>query len=222
MIVIGLVGRIGAGKSTVARRFAEHGATVVDADRHAHEALDDPEVVREIIARFGSDMLDGAGRIDRGRLAREVFGTTSGQGAALDALEAIVHPRVRARVAAAIAEARGRETAAGRPRAVVLDVPLLVQSGWDGLCTHLVVVKCAQPMRRARLAARGWSDDQIADRDRAWERRFRPPVASPTTWTVDASGDPSYTSSQVDRIWQAVQESRDSPPAGPAAPAWGS
>lgn len=222
MIVIGLVGRIGAGKSTVARRFAAHGATVVDADRQAHEVLDEPAVVAEIAARFGPGVLASGGRVDRGRLGREVFGPTPGQRAALEALEAIVHPPVRRRVAAAIEEERAREAAEGRPRAVVLDVPLLMQAGWDELCTHLVVVECDQAARRARLAARGWSDEQIAARDLAWERGFRLPDAGPTTWTVDASGDPSYTSFQVDRIWQAVDGPRGSPPTGPAAPAWGS
>lgn len=222
MIVIGLVGRIGAGKSTVARRFAAHGAVVVDADRHAHEVLDDREAIGEIAARFGAGVLDGAGRVDRRRLAGIVFGSAPGQQESLEALEAIVHPRVRLRVAAAIAEERARDPAAGRRSAVVLDVPLLVQAGWDALCTHLVVVECEEAVRRARLAARGWSNEQITARDRAWERGFRLPDAGPTTWTVDASGDPSYTFEQVDRIWLAVQGPTGSPPAGPSAPAWGS
>ena len=204
MIVIGLVGRIGAGKSTVARRFAAHGATVVDADAHAHAVLDDPDVVAEIAARFGAGVRDATGRIDRSRLADEVFGAEDDQAGGLEALEAIVHPRVRIRVAAAIAEARARDLA-GPIQAVVLDVPLLVQAGWDSLCTHLVVVECEQGVRQARLAARGWSQDQIAARDRAWERGFRPPPAQSTTWTVDASGDRSYTEGQVDRIAGGLQ-----------------
>lgn len=213
MIVIGLIGRIGAGKSTVARRFAVHGATVVDADAVAHAVLDEPDVVAEIAARFGARVCDATGRIDRSRLADEVFGAAAEQAGGLEALEAIVHPRVRLRVAAAIAEARARDPA-GPVRAVVLDVPLLVQAGWDSLCTHLVVVECEQGVRRARLAARGWSAEQIAARDRAWERGFRPPPAASTTWTVDASGDRTYTDSQVDRIWQAVSGPSGSSPGG--------
>ncbi|MFM7183415.1 MAG: dephospho-CoA kinase [Planctomycetota bacterium] len=213
MIVIGLVGRIGAGKSTVARRFAEHGAAVVDADLLAHEALDEPGVVAAIAERFGTGVVEAAGRIDRSRLAREVFGPAPRHAAALEALEAIVHPRVRLRVVAAIAGIRARAASSGRPPAVVLDVPLLVQAGWDGLCTHLVVVDCEPAVRRARLAARGWSDEQIAARDRAWERGFRAPAAGPTTWSVDASGNPSYTWLQVDRIWRNVVEPQGSPPA---------
>lgn len=222
MIVIGLIGRIGAGKSSVARRFAEHGAAVVDADRLAHEVLDEPDVVAAVSARFGPAVVGPEGRIDRARLAGHVFGVEPGQAAALDALEAIVHPRVRRRVVAAIAEIRDRAGPDGGRRAVVLDVPLLVQAGWDGLCTHLVVVDCEAAVRRARLVARGWSAEQIAARERAWERGFRTPAAGPATRTVDASADPSYTFRQVDRIWHEIQEPPGSVSAGSTTPARGS
>lgn len=204
MIIIGLIGRIGAGKSTVARRFAEHGATVVDADRHAHEVLADPEVTTAIAARFGDGVIDAQGRVDRAALAARVFGGTPAHDADRAALEALVHPRVRRRLKAVLAEEAARNLPAGRRPAVVLDVPLLVQAGWSDLCTHLVVVECEESVRRLRLAGRGWSAEQIAARDRAWERGYRSPPAGPTTWAVDASGLPAYTAGQVDRIWQAI------------------
>jgi len=204
MIIIGLVGRIGAGKSTVARRFAEHGATVVDADRHAHEVLADPEVTAAIAARFGSGVIDAQGRVDRAALAARVFGGTPAHDADRAALEALVHPRVRQRLQGVLADEAARNLSGGRRPSVVLDVPLLVQAGWSDLCTHLVVVDCEESVRRLRLAARGWSAEQIAARDRAWERGYRPPPAGATTWSVDASGDPAYTAGQVDRIWQAI------------------
>jgi len=198
MIVIGLVGRIGAGKSTVARRFAEHGAAVIDADRLAHEALADPAVLGEVVARFGAAVRDAAGGIDRAALARLVFGPTPAHDAALADLEALVHPWVRRRIEAALAAASAR--------AVVLDVPLLVQAGWADLCTDLVVVHCEDPVRRGRLAARGWSPEQIAARDRAWDRKFLPPPPGRTMWSVDATGNPAYTLVHVDEIWRAILE----------------
>lgn len=204
MMIIGLVGRIGAGKSTAARRFAEHGATVVDADRHAHETLEDPQVIAELAAFFGPEVIDAHGRVDRTAVAGRVFGGTPAHDAARAALEAIVHPRVRRRLEAILADQSARNLPGGREPTVVLDVPLLVQAGWDDLCTHLVVVECEDSVRRMRLAARGWSAEQIAARDRAWERGFRTPPAGPTTWSVDASGDPAYTVAQVDRIWRAL------------------
>jgi dephospho-CoA kinase len=205
MTIIGLVGRIGAGKSTAARRFAEHGATVVDADRHAHEALEDPQVIAEVAIRFGPGVIDARGRVDRSAMAGRVFGGTPAHDADRAALEAIVHPRVRRRLEAVLANEAARNLPGGHAPTVVLDVPLLVQAGWDDLCTHLVVVECEDSVRRMRLAARGWSAEQIAARDRAWERGFHPPLAGPTTWSVDASGDPAYTVVQVDRVWQAIR-----------------
>ena len=102
MMIIGLIGRIGAGKSTVARRFAQHGATVVDADRHAHEVLEDPQVIAEVAGRFGPGVLNSLGRIDRAALAGIVFGTTPDHDTARAGLEAIVHPRVRHRQARSV------------------------------------------------------------------------------------------------------------------------
>ncbi|MFM8378328.1 MAG: dephospho-CoA kinase [Planctomycetia bacterium] len=208
MITIGLIGRIGAGKSTVARRFGERGATVIDADALAHEVLAEPDVRAEIAARFGPGVLSAAGGVDRARLAEAVFGSTPAHAAALAALEAIVHPRVHRRIEAALAAAREAAEAAGRPdEIVVLDVPLLVRAGWDRVCDHLVVVECEDAVRRERLARRGVSPEQQAAREAAWEAGSggaSPQTAASArvraTLAVDTSQDLAYTHSQVDRI----------------------
>lgn len=201
MIVIGLVGRIGAGKSTVARMFAALGAEVVDADAEAHAVLDEPEVRAAVVARFGAEVVDPAGRVSRAALAARVFGPMPDHAAALADLEAIVHPPVRTRITARLAALRAAEDVDGRRRVAVLDVPLLVQSGWDAACDRLVVVECDEEVRRARLAARGWSPEQIVGRDRAWEREVGRPSPPEKTAAVDASRDPAYTRPQVERIW---------------------
>jgi dephospho-CoA kinase len=208
MLVIGLIGRIGAGKSTVAARFAAHGGHVVDADRLAHEVLDEPDARNEIVARFGDGVLDDAGRVRRPALAALVFGDSPAQTAALRDLEAIVHPRVRGRIAAALERLRSAEAADGTARVAVLDVPLLVQAGWAETCDLIVVVECADEVRRGRLAARGLTPDQIAAREAAWQRTYAAHPAPRRKMTaVDASGDPAYTFSQVDRIWDSLQSS---------------
>ena len=159
MIVIGLVGRIGAGKSTVAGMFADRGAVVIDADAVAHEVLVEPEVVREISARFGAELIDAAGRVERRMLAGLVFGESPSHEENLRDLEAIVHPRVRSRVVAAIAACRGHRPVDGVEPIVVLDVPLLMQAGWDELCDRIVVVDCEEAVRKSRLAGvRSWSN----------------------------------------------------------------
>lgn len=204
MIVIGLVGRSGAGKSTVARMFAALGAEVIDADAFAHEVLDEPEVRAAVVARFGAEVVDPAGRVSRAALAARVFGPTHDHATALADLEAIVHPPVRTRIAARLAALRVAEDADGQRRVAVLDVPLLVQSGWDTACDRLVVVECAEQVRQARLAARGWSPEQIASRDRAWGRHAGRPLPLARAAPVDTSRDPAYTAEEVERIWNAL------------------
>lgn len=200
MTVIGLVGRIAAGKSTVARLLAEQGATLVDADAMAHAVLAEPEVAASIANRFGPEALDAAGRVRRDWLAAEVFGPQPHHAEALAALEAIVHPRVRQRIAEALQRADDREV-------LVLDVPLLLQGGWAESCDFLIEVDCDDSIRRQRMAERGWNDEQAAWRDAAWQRRVPEggiAAAAPAAkiLSVDAGGGIAYTRAQVERIWK--------------------
>ncbi|MGB8853616.1 MAG: dephospho-CoA kinase [Pirellulales bacterium] len=206
MLIVGLIGMIGAGKSTVARLLAAKGADVIDADRIAHEQFADEEVRRTIAARFGGGVLAADGSIDRAALARLVFGPTAAHEAALRDLEAIVHPRVRQRIDAELDRLRRLSTTGGGGRVAVLDVPLLVRAGWAERCDRLLVVKCDEAERRRRLAARGWTAEQQAAREAAWNRGSSLPAdLGPKILRVDASGDPTYTSSQIDRIWSDLQ-----------------
>ena len=195
--VVGIVGKIGAGKSTVAGMLADLGAEVVDADRIAHDVLGEEAVRRAVRGRFGDGVLGADGAVDRRALARVVFGPGPVHAAALRDLEAIVHPLVHDRIAARLAAAgKGGE----RGRVVVLDVPLLVKSGWVGACDVVVVLECDDEVRHRRLAGR-FSPAQIAAREAAWN--LHPPVGLPPekTASVDTSGDRAYTRGQVDRLW---------------------
>ena len=106
--VIGLVGGVGSGKSPVAAQFAKLGCTVVDADRIGHALLLDPQIRNAIRKRFGEIVINRAGRVNRRRLAAQVFSDRE----ELEALDAIVHPelwrRFRAKVGAARRRGRGR------------------------------------------------------------------------------------------------------------------
>lgn len=212
MIVIGLVGKIAAGKSTVAKHFAARGASCVDADAIAHEVLAEPEVRAAIAARFGPDVLDAEGLVRRSALAERVFGPEPSHAEALADLEAIVHPRVHRRIAAALEALRSAEPSDSlEEKVVVLDVPLLRRAGWADACDHIVTVTCDDGLRRARLAARGISREQQAAREASWQGRENATAAatgaenpSKKTYAVDTSGDLEYTRHQVDRIWQDV------------------
>jgi dephospho-CoA kinase len=151
--VIGLLGGVGSGKSTVAGLLARRGLRVLDADAEAREVTRLPEVRAALQRRFGTDVLDASGELDRERLARRVFGDP----AATADLNALVHPAVRARLAAAL------DAAGGQP--VVLDVPLLLESPLAARVTCWVFVEAPEAVRDARVAARGWQPDERTRRE---------------------------------------------------------
>jgi dephospho-CoA kinase len=155
-VVIGLLGGVAAGKSSVARLFAARGLRHVDADAESRVVSTEPTVLQELAAEFGGDVVvDGS--LDRGRLAAIVFSDPHRRTRA----EAILHPRIRARILAAIAAAR----AAGD--SVLLDAPLLLEGGLVELCDHTLFVDAAHATRIARAAARGWSPGELERREAA-------------------------------------------------------
>jgi dephospho-CoA kinase len=149
MLMIGLTGGIGSGKTAVARRLAELGAVVIDSDALAREVVAAGTAGRdEVVGEFGDEVLGPDGELDRAALGRIVFADE----AARRRLEAIVHPRVRARSA---------EIAASAPPEgiVVNDVPLLVEANLAGLYDMVIVVLADEETRVRRLARdRGLSE----------------------------------------------------------------
>lgn len=212
MILVGLSGKIGSGKSTVARRLGELGARVIDADAIAHEVLEEADAKAAIVSRFGPDMLGADGRVRRRVLAERVFGPTPSHTAALRDLEAIVHPRVHHRIDQALDDVRaGERKPGGRETVVVLDVPLLVRAGWAQVCDVVVRLECDEAVRRERLARRNVSPEQQAAREAAWRgtaagapAAFPPGIPTQKVATVDTSGDLEYTFRQVVGIWSEI------------------
>ena len=163
-MVIGLLGAIGAGKSTVAKLLADEGAEVVDADRLAHEVLCSGEGRGAIVGRFGAAILGQDGEVDRRLLAQRVFGDA----AALQDLNAIVHPPVLRAIQERIERHRKREKAldtAGDQAVLALDVPLLAETPLESECDALLFVDASPEVRAARLRERGWSSDEAARRE---------------------------------------------------------
>lgn len=162
MKIIGLTGGIASGKSFVSRLFAKLGATVLDADRHAHAALSDPEVLQALVARFGQEVLGDDGSLKRDEIAKRVFGDKASSAADREFLEGLVHPWVRERLHAELhtAQVDGVEAA-------VLDVPLLHEAGWREVCDLVVFVDTPDTTRVSRAAERGWSADELASREAA-------------------------------------------------------
>jgi len=156
--VIGIVGGIASGKSTVAAEFAKLGCAVIDADAIAHDVLETDSIRGEIARRFGAGILDGEGRIDRKKLAAVVFS----EGRKLALLNRVIHPHVLRRTEELIAQ-YGRDD---RVAAIVLDMPLLIEVGWENRCDRVVFVYCSWQRRLERAnKAGGVSESEIKIRE---------------------------------------------------------
>lgn len=156
MLVVGVTGGLGVGKTTVSRLLAARGARVLDADRIVHELYAGGELPARIARELGPQVLAGDGSIERPRLAEIVFASE----AARRALERIVHPAVRAAIESRLA--RWREE--GFHGIVVVDAALLVETEYAYPLDALVVVTATEANRLRRLAARGMSAAQARRR----------------------------------------------------------
>jgi dephospho-CoA kinase len=191
-VVIGLLGGIAAGKSTVAALFAARGLRHVSADAHAHAVAGEAPVVAELAAAFGPGVIAG-GRLDRAAMAAVVFRDPG----ARSQLEAILHPRIRARLLAELAEARAAGTS------VLLDAPLLLETGLIDFCDEVVFVDAEPGERLRRAAARGWPLGELQRREAAQaplaQKRARAGHA------VDNNGDLTATAQKVDAVLAALE-----------------
>ncbi len=149
--IIGILGGICAGKSTVAAEFGKLGCKVIDGDKIAHELLQKKTVKERIIASFGRAVLDSKGKVDHRKLADIVFA----DGERLLLLNSIIHPLVLAHTERLIEQyTRQRQV-----RAIVLDMPLLVEVGWAKRCDRLVFVDCTRQLRLERAKKTGFFDE---------------------------------------------------------------
>jgi dephospho-CoA kinase len=193
MLMVGLTGGIGAGKSAVSARLATLGAVVIDADRLAREVVaPGTDGLAEVIAAFGRDFVDESGALDRPALGRRVFGDE----AARRRLESIIHPRVRARTAELV-------SAASADAIVVNDVPLLVEAGLAAAYDLVLVVLAPTGLRIARLVnGRGMTRDEASARISAQatddERRAAADVTIANDGTLEELND------RVDRVWREI------------------
>jgi dephospho-CoA kinase len=194
MVLVGLTGGIGSGKSTVARMLAERGAVVLDADAYARDAVAvGTPGYRAVVKRFGDEVVDPAGELDRRALAAIVFA----DGEARRDLEAIVHPEVRRRLAQAI-EAHAADDI------VVIDSPLLVEAGHGESVQLLVVVTAPEEARLARLAAdRGMGEDEV--RARMASQLPLEEKAAIADIILDNAGDLVDLERQVERMWRDLE-----------------
>lgn len=193
MIIVGLTGGIGAGKSTVSAMLAARGAVIVDADQITHDLQRAGKPVFEaIVARFGADVVGADGQLDRTALAGIVFDDP----AARAALNAIVHPAVRAEIA--------RRVAAAPPDAVVvLEIPLLAETtGREGL-NVVVTVEAAEDARLQRLMGdRGMQADEV--RARMAAQAFREGRIAIADIVIENDRDRAHLEREVGAAWDRI------------------
>src|SRR4030081_2635563 len=206
MIRIGLTGNIASGKSEIARMLADRGATVIDADQLAREAVEpDTQALKDIIKRWGKDVLNEDGSLDRAALRQIVFADQS----ELDALNRIVHPGVT--------RLRDREIALARERGdpiVICVIPLLFERDIVGAFAAIVLVDAPRPLRLERLVAtRGMEAtdamNMMASQMPAELKRAR------ADYVIENSGSLQELERDVNALWSSLP--RDAQPTNPLA-----
>ena len=192
---IGLTGGIASGKSTVGAMLRQMGAVVIDTDLIAHEVTAPGSgAVMEMSRRYGTDIVKEDGSLRRDAVGKIVFSDPVEK----KWLEALLHPLIRAE-----AEKQAQAAFAAGQRVVVLDVPLLFESGWNGQVDEIWTVYVPREIQEVRLQRRdGYTESEIADRLASqWpidEKAKRADVV------IDNTGLPESTRRQVEVAWNAV------------------
>ncbi len=195
MLLVGLTGGIGAGKSTVAELLAARGAVIIDADQVARAVVEPGHpALKKLVERFGKSILDPDGRLERGALAKLVFGDDE----ARRDLEAITHPAINDEFSRRVVEAPSDAI-------VVLDVPLLAESEQARKRPYqtVIVVEAPRDVRLERLEARGVdradAEARMAAQAGDEERR------KIATHVVDNARDRADLERQIDEVWADLQ-----------------
>jgi dephospho-CoA kinase len=191
MLKVALTGGIATGKSYVLNRLRLRGVPCLDADELAHGAMAaGTEASQVIAARFGAEVLDASGAVDRRKLAPLVFADPN----ARRDLEAIVHPAVYRAIEAGL---RAFELIGGSPVAVV-DVPLLYETGLDARFARVIATTCAPDVQLARLRERGLSEAEAHQRVAAQLPASE--KAARADFVIRTDGTFEETDAQVDHL----------------------
>lgn len=195
MLSVALTGNIGAGKTTVIGLFRQWGATIIDADQLVREAQAPGQpVLKEIAARFGSEIILADGTLDRAALRVTVMKDP----AALADLNRIVHPEVHRRRKKLLEQARERGD-----RIVVSDIPLLFEAGDPSEFDVVVLVDAPESLRRARLtSSRAWRGEEVDPMIRA--QLPSAPKRSRSDYVIDNDRDIESLERSASAVWQGL------------------
>jgi dephospho-CoA kinase len=197
MYLIGLTGGIASGKSTIARRLAEHGAIIIDADIVSREVVaPGSPALASIALEFGGDMIDSEGTLNRAKLGALVFSDAE----KLEKLNAIMHPAVKTRSAEVLAKAR-----ADNPDSVIVyDVPLLVEADIARNYDEIIVASAPEETRIKRMIQlRGLTDEEAKARIGAQASEAKRLAIADVV--IDTGGNLQHTLEQVDALWDRIR-----------------
>lgn len=211
MLLVGLTGGIGAGKSTVSTLLAARGAAVVDADQIARDLQGAGSPVLDRMAeRFGRQIIRDDGSLDRAAVAAIVFGDTPEAKQNLADLNAIVHPAMQSEIRRQI------EAHAGTDRVVVLDFPLLGENPRDDIAATIVVDIDPEVAVERLVEHRGMDEDDA--RNRIASQISREQRLARATHVIDNDGDRAHLEREVDAVWRDLLRLRGG--AGRSRRAW--
>lgn len=197
MLVVGITGSIGAGKTTLALVLEEKGVEVLDADLIAHEVTEPQSPVwREVVDEFGESVLGKNKEIDRKKLAEIVFANSE----KLEALNRIVHPRVIERVNSKLKELRKE-----KPNTIaVIDAPLLIEAGMKEMLDLLVVVVTKEELRLARTAGLGLTAVEMRNRNE--KQMPQEEKARYADYVIENEGSLEELKQKAENLWQVLQK----------------
>jgi len=194
MKVLGIIGGIGSGKSTVSALFQKLGAAVINADEIGHHVLLLPQIKKAALKRWGNTILGTDGNIDRRKLAAIVFANKE----ELAYLQSLTHPLIAEEV-----ERLRKEYEQAGSQLCLLDAPLLLESGWEQSVDLIVFVSVPDEVRWQRIQNRGWSKAEWQQREAAQLSVEQKQQSADLI--LDNSGDTEHLHRQVEKLVRGMQ-----------------
>lgn len=191
-MLVGITGKMGSGKSTVAVLFEEWGAKVISADRIGWRILDEPDVKRALMGEFGAKIVDSEGLVDRKKLARKAFASRD----RLEALNRITHPALLRRLRREI------ESATGEADTVVVDAALIAEWGIGEWFDEVIVVVCPEQLKLERLRISGMN--QVDARKRLEFQIPDTERVNIATYVIDNSGSLEELSIKAREVFESI------------------
>ena len=193
-MILGILGGIGSGKSTVTDMFAALGANTLDADAIAHELIEKEETKATLRQWWGDEIITAEGKVDRTKIAQKVFSDA----AELVRLNNLIHPEVRKRIEEGIGKFMAKN--GEEKKLLVLDVPLLASSTLRDLCDEIIFVNSDESLRQSRTQLRGWSSKDLKQREACQVPENDKKELS--GFIINNSGSLDETRQQVEALYQ--------------------